>query len=172
MQVFGLSTMPHDLSSLDPAPVYGGCGRCRRHKGGVRNAGEVVGDANRDVPSVDVQDDFEYVNLHIEVLRIQDEKTCDEGSELNEDEDSELNDTNNDMTNYVDLVDVNVALQEGIWHGKRSSHPLETREEPHVDVTSEERDWEAGDGGDQSDGFQSIDSGDEGRNESRLLEFR
>ncbi|PKI72488.1 hypothetical protein CRG98_007091 [Punica granatum] len=104
-----------------------------------------MGDANRDVPSVDVQDDIEYVNLHMEVLRIENEKAWDEGSELN--------DTDNDITDDVDLVDVNVALQEDIRHGKRS-------------------DWEAGDGGDESDGFQSIDSGDEGGSASRLLEFR
>ncbi|PKI48386.1 hypothetical protein CRG98_031239 [Punica granatum] len=68
----------------------------------------------------------------------------------------------------VDLVDVNVALQEDIRHGKRSSHPFETREEPHVDVTGEEGDWEAGDKCDESDGFQSIDSGDEGGSASGL----
>ncbi|PKI18293.1 hypothetical protein CRG98_049433, partial [Punica granatum] len=96
----------------------------------------------------------------MEVLRIEDDKAWDEGSELNEDEGSELNDTDNDITDDVDLVDVNVALQEGIRHGKRGSHSSETRE-LHVDVTSEEGDWEAGDRGDESDGFQSIDSGDE-----------
>ncbi|PKI45198.1 hypothetical protein CRG98_034419 [Punica granatum] len=41
-----------------------------------------------------------------------------------------------------------------------------------VDVTSEEGDWDVGDGGDESNGFQSIDSGDEGGSASRLPEFR
>ncbi|PKI37478.1 hypothetical protein CRG98_042140 [Punica granatum] len=63
--------------------------------------------------------------------------------EENEDEGSELNDTYNDMTNDVDLVDVNVALQE-------------------------EGDWEVEDGGDEYDGFQSVDPDDEGGSASRF----
>ncbi|PKI35898.1 hypothetical protein CRG98_043722 [Punica granatum] len=138
---------------------------------GIRDAGEAVRDANRDVSSVDVQEDFEYVNSHLndmgfmEVLEIEENAPAPAMGaqsiymedmlveDANEDDGSKLNDTDNDMTNDVDLVDVNIVLQEGIRHGKRSSHPFEIREEPHVDVTDEEGDWETGNGSDESDGF-------------------
>ncbi|OWM90185.1 hypothetical protein CDL15_Pgr006506 [Punica granatum] len=59
--------MPHDLSSLDPVPMYvEAVGDAEDAKEGVGDAEEVMGDADRDVPLVDVQEDFGYVNLHLD----------------------------------------------------------------------------------------------------------
>ncbi|PKI36364.1 hypothetical protein CRG98_043248 [Punica granatum] len=114
------------------------------------------------------------------------------GRESVEDIISNFNDSDFDINDDVEQVEANVTMAEGIQHGgerEEADHEAQGGEVQHEEVEGGEAEheeteggeaepeeaegaWEAGDHGDESDGFQSVHSDDEDETRQRLPEFR